>query len=334
MITRRYSFIDVTRGIAACLVMLQHSLYQSGLLGNWPVEKLSGFIPTSLELGETGVVAFFIVSGFVIPLSMEKTASMKLFWIHRALRIYPLYMLVFFLTLSIQSRAHVWQISNFLEALTTHVLFIQEYVVWYLGISCLAAIAWNKKPGLIVGLATLISVMADISCAVGVHLPMGRISMLLCCVAGLICYRVSQKDISTPGFTFLIGTLIVMIVINLFVGEEMYPSAHPTTTFHLASNSWALGIAIFVIPFLSRSSSIWNAKVLTLLGKTSYSIYLLHPLVLLLLSKTQLHGVWLILCTVIITVVCSALTYRFIESPPIKFGRRLALKTQGSFVPR
>jgi peptidoglycan/LPS O-acetylase OafA/YrhL len=261
-----------------------------------------------------------------------------------------LYMLVFFLTLSIQSRAHVWQISNFLEALTTHVLFIQEYVgkqnfvagswtlslelVWYLGISCLAAIAWNKKPGLIVGLATLISVMADISCAVGVHLPMGRISMLLCCVAGLICYRVSQKDISTPGFTFLIGTLIVMIVINLFVGEEMYPSAHPTTTFHLASNSWALGIAIFVIPFLSRSSSIWNAKVLTLLGKTSYSIYLLHPLVLLLLSKTQLHGVWLILCTVIITVVCSALTYRFIESPPIKFGRRLALKTQGSFVPR
>ena len=64
--TSRYGFIDTIRGIAACLVMLQHSLYQSGLLGDWPGTKLTGFIPNWLELGETGVVAFFLVSGFVI----------------------------------------------------------------------------------------------------------------------------------------------------------------------------------------------------------------------------------------------------------------------------
>jgi len=55
--------------------MLQHSLYQSGLLGGQPPETLTGFIPNWLELGETGVVAFFLVSGFVIPLSLEKTAQ-------------------------------------------------------------------------------------------------------------------------------------------------------------------------------------------------------------------------------------------------------------------
>jgi peptidoglycan/LPS O-acetylase OafA/YrhL len=68
----RYGFIDAIRGIAACLVLLQHALYQSGILGDPSAGKLTGFIPNWLELGETGVVAFFLVSGFVIPLSLER----------------------------------------------------------------------------------------------------------------------------------------------------------------------------------------------------------------------------------------------------------------------
>jgi peptidoglycan/LPS O-acetylase OafA/YrhL len=58
---QRYAFIDAIRGIAALSVMLQHSLYQSGLLGDFAHHAtLTGFIPTRLELGETGVVAFFL----------------------------------------------------------------------------------------------------------------------------------------------------------------------------------------------------------------------------------------------------------------------------------
>ena len=69
----RYSFLDATRGIAACSVMLQHSLYASGILGDFNSGRpLTGFIPTWLEFGETGVVAFFLVSGFVIPLESGK----------------------------------------------------------------------------------------------------------------------------------------------------------------------------------------------------------------------------------------------------------------------
>ena len=63
--TSRYGFIDAIRGMAACFVLLQHSLYQSGLLGDPSRGELTGLIPNWLELGETGVVAFFLVSGFV-----------------------------------------------------------------------------------------------------------------------------------------------------------------------------------------------------------------------------------------------------------------------------
>ncbi len=126
--TPRYAFIDAIRGIAACLVMLQHSLYQSGVLGQPINGELVGFIPNWLELGETGVVAFFIVSGFVIPLSLEKTSDFKLFWLHRGLRIYPLYIAIFVLGIAISISGRIHSLSEFLEVVFSHALFVQEYV--------------------------------------------------------------------------------------------------------------------------------------------------------------------------------------------------------------
>jgi peptidoglycan/LPS O-acetylase OafA/YrhL len=147
----RYGFIDAIRGLAACCVMLQHSLCQSGLLGGRPPEKLTGFVPTWLELGETGVVAFFLVSGFVIPLSLEKTAQLRLLWIHRVLRIYPLYMTIFALTFLAMAGGDIHTLDAFILNFVSHVLFIQEYtnqegfvggawtlsleMVWYISIS-------------------------------------------------------------------------------------------------------------------------------------------------------------------------------------------------------
>src|ERR1700726_346263 len=126
--TSRYGFIDTIRGIAACLVLLQHSLYQSGLLGDWPGTKLTGLIPNWLELGETGVVAFFLVSGFVIPLSLEKTSNFKLFWIHRALRIYPLYITIFIVSFAIKVGGNIHSIRAFFVDAISHLLFVQEYL--------------------------------------------------------------------------------------------------------------------------------------------------------------------------------------------------------------
>jgi peptidoglycan/LPS O-acetylase OafA/YrhL len=125
--TSRYGFIDAVRGVAACAVMLQHSMYASGILGGPPGSILRGFIPTWLELGETGVVAFFLVSGFVIPLSLEKTAELKRFWLHRALRIYPLYILIFFLTFAAMAGGRVHSVHGFLVNFLSHILFVQEY---------------------------------------------------------------------------------------------------------------------------------------------------------------------------------------------------------------
>jgi len=335
----RYGFIDAIRGIAACAVMLQHSLYQSGLLSAPGSAKLSGFIPNWLELGETGVVAFFIVSGFVIPLSLEKTANFRLFWIHRALRIYPLYILIFFLTFSLHRAGGIHTISGFFVNFLSHLLFIQEYVqqegfvggswtlsleiIWYAVISTLFVLSLNKKTWSLVIVSLVVSGIAELMCVTGHHLAMGRVSMLLCCVLGLVCYRWERGSISGRAFAILSSLLAVAIISNLLVGFQLFPGPHPSATFRMAFFSWSLAGTVFFLPFLTRNAGFWGHSGFSFLGRISYSVYLVHPIVLYVLLSTHLTGILLIAVTFAATICLSTVTYRFVESPPIRLGHRL-----------
>lgn len=81
---RRMEFLDALRGIAAMSVALQHG---AELL--WPA-----YLRWSIEVfrpGEYGVFVFFLVSGFIIPASLEKRGSVRAFWVGRVLRLFPLY---------------------------------------------------------------------------------------------------------------------------------------------------------------------------------------------------------------------------------------------------
>ena len=333
----RYGFIDAIRGIAACLVLLQHSLYQSGLLGDPADGDLTGFIPNWLELGETGVVAFFLVSGFVIPLTLERTRNFGLFWIHRALRIYPLYVTVFIVTIIVTEGGGIHSLRGWLLDGLSHIFFSQEYLgqenfvggswtlslemVWYIAISMLALVYLNRRPNVLVCLSLLISVLALIACALGHHLPMGRLSMLICCVFGLVCYRREQGDLSNQNFFVLFGLLTFIIALNLFVGLKIFPSVHPTAFFQMAIDSWALAAVIFFVPFFMRQTALWDHSALSFLGRISYSIYLLHGIILIALIR--LHGIGLIVVAFVVTLGLSTLSYRFIELPPICFGHSL-----------
>jgi peptidoglycan/LPS O-acetylase OafA/YrhL len=340
--TSRYGFIDAVRGMSACLVMLQHSLYQSGLLEDLHGE-LTGFIPNRLDLGQTGVVAFFLVSGFVIPLSLEKTANFRLFWIHRALRLYPLYITVFILTFAITGGGAIASINAFFVDAVANLLFVQEYLkqedfvggswtlslemVWYISITCAFLVSLNKKTNLLVGLSVLVSVLAQLACALGYHLPMGRLSMLVGCVLGLVCYRRERGDISEKNFATLFVMLAITIAFNLLVGLRLFPSVSPTASFTMAIDSWALATLIFFFPFFTRNTAIWTRSGFGFLGRISFSIYLMHTVVQYFVPVTLLSGVWVICFVFAITIGVSILTYRFIEQPPIRFGHSLRAST-------
>jgi peptidoglycan/LPS O-acetylase OafA/YrhL len=338
----RLGFIDAIRGIAACSVMLQHSLYQSGLLGNWPKETLTGFIPNQLELGEAGVVAFFLVSGFVIPLSLEKTNELFMFWVHRILRIYPLYIAIFICTFAIRGGGGINSLVAFVKDVGAHLLFIQEYtgqpgfvggswtlsleMVWYISISICFALSVNLRTNIIVAAGLIISAVASVLCMAGHHLPMGRLSMLICCILGLVCYRFQKGDISKRHFVALACLLGLIILSNILVGFLFFAAPHPTATFNEVIDSWLLAGLIFFVPFALRHLTVWDRSIFAFLGKISFSVYLVHPVILFLMSYISVRGVALIVLTFSLTIFISVFSYRFIESPLIKFGHTINRK--------
>ena len=77
--TNRYQELDALRGLAALMVVLFHfTMYRK--------EAMLGF-----KLGTTGVDLFFIISGFVIFMSLTKANNSKEFIINRISRLYPTY---------------------------------------------------------------------------------------------------------------------------------------------------------------------------------------------------------------------------------------------------
>ncbi|MDQ1519448.1 MAG: hypothetical protein QOI55_521, partial [Actinomycetota bacterium] len=82
----RLTFLDSVRGLAAFAVLLQH-----GFAFYFP--SFNRFAATRFDFGRMGVALFFLTSGFIIPVSLERGGSLKRFWTSRFFRLYPLYWL-------------------------------------------------------------------------------------------------------------------------------------------------------------------------------------------------------------------------------------------------
>ncbi|MEO7910522.1 MAG: acyltransferase family protein, partial [Roseiflexaceae bacterium] len=80
----RLDFLDGLRGIAALAVFLAHA-------GNKVSPAFRTYLEPYFNLGSWGVVLFFLCSGFILPVSLERQGSLGRFWIRRFFRLYPLY---------------------------------------------------------------------------------------------------------------------------------------------------------------------------------------------------------------------------------------------------
>ncbi len=82
---KRLAWLDALRGIAALCVVFDHltySVFQSArtTVYHW------------FDPGQYGVFVFFLVSGYIVPASLERKGSVRSFWVSRVFRLYPLYL--------------------------------------------------------------------------------------------------------------------------------------------------------------------------------------------------------------------------------------------------
>jgi peptidoglycan/LPS O-acetylase OafA/YrhL len=333
--------------MAATAVLIQHAMESCGL------ERIAqgAFALSVLNLGETGVAAFFFVSGFVIPLTLEKRGSIREFWVNRAFRIYPLYLFIFAVT-SVITPAAFGGFPGFLKNLAAHLLFIQEYVhqfnrvggswtlsleaVWYLSFCLLFCLGINKKNYVVAVLCLLISGVSIGFCLLNHHdvrLPLGRLNLLLYCAVGLFCLRRHHREISPRDFNVISTMMFAAIAANAVVGFLLRPAHNfDSPNLQCVAISGLLGASLFFVPFATRTSKMWAFGPLRGLGAISYSVYLVHPVVLscfhLILGKNMPHPALFVAAVFLTTVAVSALTYNLIERPAIAFGKRLGRSTR------
>ncbi|HPI09386.1 MAG TPA: acyltransferase [Catalimonadaceae bacterium] len=333
----RISFIDSVRGVAACLVLLQHT-YEH-------------FFPETGELlgkqfinfGQVGVVAFFLVSGFIIPYSLEKSRSVWHFFVNRIFRIYPLYLFIIFLQF-ILILTHIRVEDSFSpgKILISHLFFLQEYfpessswslnlvigswtlfieAIWYVLFAILFLVQIPHK--WLMRIAILgFSLLIIASFVLEKRFPMGRMGMLFNCILGLHFYRWFKGEISDNQFYAGFGVSLIAILSGLWQAYGYFLSEHFSALCVLTS--WSVSFIFFTSLFVirDRSHALWDS-VFGFLGNISYSVYLSHFTIMKIMTHFFGETPLIFVLTVLLTIVFSKYSFQLIEKPGIALGKNL-----------
>jgi len=332
---RRLGFLDVLRGIAALGVFIQHLCEAS-----YP--RFKEFSGHWLNLGAFGVVLFFLISGFIIPASIEKHSSLLRFWRGRLFRLYPMYIVAMIGALLLvhfgQLPISPWSTHHMLLYLAANLTMMEEY----LGIKCLVGISWTlalemifyiicsvafaygwlrsaKVLGIlaiaVIGISSALSFLTDWS------IPMGRLGLLATCFMGTLVYRVYKQQ--QPAKVLW---LLVPFWLCLLPGFWGHFGLHPNrdaagVTLFSASNvliSWVLAYGLFFLFYALRHREF--PAILQWFGKISYSFYLISDF-WVIIPRHSSHWLWILECFALITATAT-LTYSFVERPMMLLGSK------------
>jgi peptidoglycan/LPS O-acetylase OafA/YrhL len=335
----RVRFLDALRFVAAAAVLMQHSLEFHNATGKVIVDTLSP--------GVFGVVLFFVVSGFVIPMSAGKKFELRRFAIRRFFRIYPLVLFAFvvvaFAGYSGLLRGFGPAASASLRDWICNLLLIQDYtgvqpllgvtwtlsleIAWYaLFASALLLLGGRFDSVLAICLPIAMIALAVASLGFGQRLPLARIGMVYAAILGCRAYRRFRGDIGYPRFMLDASIFIIVMVICNVISFGYF--RHPNITAMQAIGPWIAAPALFVlvcsIPAI-QNSRLLNGTIVGWLGAVSFSTYLLHPFALDFARTYSPQSVSLGL-GLLLTLLVSLVGYHLVEVPGQALGRRLTAR--------
>ncbi|MFI5781329.1 acyltransferase family protein [Nocardia sp. NPDC051570] len=394
----RFEFLDALRGLAALAVVIQHCS-----IGLWPgFQRFSAGI---FEPGQFGVFVFFLVSGFIIPTSLERGRSLGAFWVGRFFRLYPLFwacliaaMIMYavgryplsssFLTNPVWNLAtnatmtHLFLFASQREDLVVGIAWTLTYeLVFYMFVSLLflgrflprsvpvAVLALSAMvplalipPGLLngpqanwttrLGVVIVTALVAAIFALRAVNRRNAVIALPLAVIAvplvlnqpgptgysaavfatmfvGTVLYRMTRGETTTGIGWGVFGLAVFLITVLWFVtfGEHVDPDTGTFVGWYKDVAAMVGAYMFFGAALLLRRHSF--PRPLLFLGRISYSLYLVHLLVLNGLPRwtTSVAGipaVWLTWCTWVgSTLLIATLTYYALEKPFHDLGHRL-----------
>ncbi|MFE7638772.1 acyltransferase family protein [Kitasatospora sp. NPDC057518] len=229
----RLGWLDALRGVAALAVAMHHF----GLLGKIPHADR---VPRQLDLGFFGVMLFFLVSGYIIPASLERRGDVRAFWTGRLFRIYPAVAVTIVVSLLVLPRGgqivQSFPFDHPVLSLAANGLLLQDLVgvpsaigvmwsltyemVFYYFVCALFVRGWHRNS------APIAVGFASVALVLGTWLPIGGISVDLAAtrhlvaVAGIVvlmamaCIATARPDLTRWGALLLGGLGLVLITVN------------------------------------------------------------------------------------------------------------------------
>ncbi|MDX6741358.1 acyltransferase [Actinocorallia sp. A-T 12471] len=389
----RLGWLDMLRGVAALVVAAHHGAAyftpdQHTVVNTW-------FNP-----GKYGVLLFFLISGYIIPASLERHGRLRAFWIGRATRIYPL-LLVCLAATAVPAAFGAWRLHGGLDdagtpvAIVAHLTMLQDLLavpsalnvlwtlsyelVFYFLVAALFVAGRHRASAattmaFAVGALALGGLLPEqwISDNAGIApVVLGAFAVMALAIAAAVSGRAGiARAGALAGGVFGLCLLLfnsragvwesVSILAVMFLGTALYRAEHgqgrawtaALATASVVGCSVAAGLvhgypvldgtlvrqftADWIVPLLAALLSFaagWAVRrrrvpgPLLWLGAISFSVYLVHPILLLPVHEHLVVGptraVWLAVFLGAVLAVSWA-TYRWIELPFQRWGKRLA----------
>ncbi|MHB8260748.1 MAG: acyltransferase family protein [Bacteroidia bacterium] len=358
-----FSGLNGLRAIAAIAVVFSHTTIELDQFGlnSFIFGKFSNGNPKSTLLAGFGVSIFFALSGFLITylLLEEKKAkeiNIKNFYIRRILRIWPLYYL--YLLLSILTSL-IFDLPFEIKYLLFYIFLLANVPSIFGGIIKLLAHYWSlgveeqfysfwpwviKKSNSILKVTTLICLsLILLKCGLkfnDIYLFQGKMKwmyqiinvtrfhcMLIGAIGAILYFQ--NNSLFLRIINNLISQAISWLVI-LLIAINKFP-----ITF--LDNEFISVITVFlIIGQIQKTNKIINLDIpfFNFIGKISYGIYVIHPLIIFYLSKVMIFSdksntfnYMLVYFSVFLTTIILAyLSYEFFEK------RFLSLKEKYSTI--
>lgn len=402
--TNRLAWLDALRGIAALWVVFSH-------LTPYVLVPVHNAVYDVFDPGLYGVLVFFLVSGYIVPASLERKGSIRSFWLSRAFRLFPLFAFAVAAALMLHGLgvaslrgtqndatasvlAHLFMLSDLMGGsnLIVVVWTLSYEMVFYLLLTALFTVGLHRRSGRLaacfaagalllggllptiwlsdsslgltrVALGGDILILGGLAMAVAAHGVPRALGAWLAAGTGLVLVTLNERAPAFEGLTILAlmftGTLLYRaeqrqtsrrlaagVTVGVFAIAMAAAAWHdPSVTGQtpLQQREWVVTIALagatFAAGMAARNRPV--PSVLAWLGLVSYSIYLLHPLMIDVYGSIPFAasphpaGLQVVLAGVFLAALlaCCTLSYYLIEAPMQRLGRRVTARLDARFGP-
>lgn len=338
--TKRLHGLDYLRGLCAVGIMIYHYL---SVIGKLPAETFMG------RVGVFGVEIFYVLSGLTLyhvyrnKISNLSSDSWK-FARNRIFRIFPLLWLITLITIVLSKQVPdptklalnltglygvlqwdkyfamgAWSIGN---ELVFYILF--PFLILFLKRSKVSFYVLAGVIGAIFFYFTFAVLTPSISLGRQWRDYVNPLNQALLFLGGILIGHVFERRTLTPRATIVLFT--IGFAIFIFYPAAGYTSALVSGTTRLIFTASCFLICLAFYQF-KATLPVQVHKPLAFLGEASYSVYLLHPLCMSIVSKInkltfKVPYSFQILPAIILTLIVASLVYRYYEQYFVKLGKK------------